>query len=421
MVYRFKSMIGLFVVPFVLVIPFFCIGINAYPGTLVGCLAYLLFMWDIILGLRPKWLERFCDLQNLYMVHGVTALMAVLTAALHVWMDDMGGLSGLFGNIAFYLSLVMTVLALIFLTSQLGRVLPFLKKPIEKIKSVANSLGFTRELNWLIHIMAPLVVVFVMLHVLLISWYTGYPPFMMIFVPYTVIFFVIYAYEGIYKKIATTKYEVEDVTVFDNGAYELTMRYQKGPKLDVKGGQFIFIHTKEAKLAEYHPFSVLRVNGDRLTLGIRIAGDYTERLAHITPGEEVKVKGVYGHFVKPKDTKPVVAIGGGIGITPCISLLESLGTNEEGLLIWGLRNQEDVMFMDQIEHLQKTHPNVKVAYHFDDESGFMDAKYLKEVTEGLNQPHYYICGPAKMTDAMVEALKTNSVPKEDIVTEGFIF
>lgn len=228
------------------------------------------------------------------------------------------------------------------------------------------------------------------------------------------------------EKIKTSQYVIDSVTAQPNHCYEVVMHYTGGRHLYVEGGQFVFIHTKEATLGEYHPFSVLGIenNGSILRLGIRIAGDYTKRLSQAHEGETIKIKGAYGHFVIRDPKKPVVAIGGGIGITPCINLLASLPKDATGVLIWSCKDHEDDgMFSDEVQRLQAEHPNIKVIYHYASERGFLNEASLKEYTQAypVDMTQFYLCGPMPMMDDVSQAIYALGVPKKHLEAEGFIF
>ena len=424
MVYRGKSLV-LAIIPIVLSLPFLAM---APFKVWIGLLAYCLFMWDSILGLRPKGIEKHIDLQNMYMMHGMIAIAAVGFGLLHKEISHLHGLAGDIGDIAMTIAIVGTGLALVLLTSQVGRVIPILKAPLCWIQRLCQRFFITREVNVWLHMLAPVIVVLLVLHVLFIPEYSQNSSFMMLFLGYFIVFVACYLYLGVYKKLATTTYQVKEVIQQGNGAYELVMTYEKGKKLcHLQGGQFIFIHTKESQFAEYHPFSVLAIDGNKaeeIHLGIRESGDYTKKLAHIKPEEKVKVRGVYGHFTKKHIKQEyVVAIGGGIGITPCMSLMQSVNEIQKGVLIWSVHDQNDVMFKEELQKLKATHPNIKVVIHSSREQGHLNKASLIEYIgkDRLLNSSIFICGPDAMTDAILKNLHDLHVNNKNIISEGFIF
>lgn len=174
------------------------------------------------------------DLQNLYLAHGVTALLAVLFATLHVNDSQVGGFAKTIGDMAWYLSISITALALVYLTSQVEQFLPILKKPIDIVKQISQRFFFTREINVWIHLLAPLIVIFIFIHVLCIDSYRSDTTFMIIFTLYFAVFVVLYLYYGIYKEVHVSRYRVQKVTPLNKQTYELSLQYCGGAKLRYK-------------------------------------------------------------------------------------------------------------------------------------------------------------------------------------------
>lgn len=426
-VYQLKSLWLIFT-PILLSLPFLAMGMDI--NIWIGILAYCLFMWDSILGLRPKWIEKIIDLSNVYFTHGIIAIGAVILAFIHKETSHLHGFAGTIGDMAMTGSIIITVLALLFLTSQIGRILPVLNKPIQWFQNLMHHFFITRELNLWIHILAPIIVMLIVIHVLLIPEWAQNTLFMILFLGYFSIFVILYAYYGIYKKINTTRYVIRQIQLLDDHSYEIVLTYKKGPKLNIKGGQFVFIHSKGALFNEYHPFSVLEVKGDKakeIHLGIRVNGDYTKQLQHLSVGSTVKVRGYYGHFTKQNAKHPnsIVAIGGGIGITPCISLMQSLSSNTHGLLIWSVHSENDVVFINQLEQLKETHPHIMIIIHNSKKYGHLDRfklnQYLSKANLTMMDTSFFVCGPDSMTKSMIHLLKDEGIANKDITTEGFIF
>ena len=77
----------LIIFPIIMLIPLYILG-KMKSKYLFGELAYCLFIFDTVLGLRPEWVERRIELKTLYMVHGIAAIFAVILAVLHDMMRD---------------------------------------------------------------------------------------------------------------------------------------------------------------------------------------------------------------------------------------------------------------------------------------------------------------------------------------------
>lgn len=421
-----KSTLIFFIIfPIIMLVPLYISG-KMEIKYLFGELAYCLFIFDTILGLRPEWIEKKIEFKKIYMMHGIIAIFAVCFAILHDLVSHLHGIAGLFGDVAFYGSIAITVLALIFLSSQILSIIPGANKIVDIIRKIAAKFKIDRELNLLFHTLAPLIVVFIFLHVCFVSEFIQNSDFMFFFAGYFIIFAVLYIYYGIYKKIVVSKYKMKSLDMLNDNTYKLVLEYNKGKKVTVKSGQFVFIHAPFSKLDEYHPFSVVESIGDgeTITLGIKDSGDFTKRLENIEPGTTIKIKGAYGHFVAPNNDDPILLIAGGIGVTACLGLLENLPADKKAYLVWSIHSDKDFVFKDEIKQLSATHPNLKIIIHDSLKEGHLNAKSLVEnVPELQNNERIdcFVCGPKPMMDSMEKALIRQNVPKKYILTEGFVF
>ncbi len=151
-------------------------------------------------------------------------------------------------------------------------------------------------------------------------------------------------------------------------------------------------------------------------------------------GDTLMLKAPSGHFyIDPDPATPVVLIGGGIGITPMMSMLRwCLATQPRRTvhLFYGLRNQREHAFKLQLEQLAAQHPllHLNVVYSRPDPSDKIgqDYQHLGHVNVDLLRqqlPHgrhqFYICGPAAMMESLVPALAQWGVPVPDIHFEAF--
>lgn len=154
----------------------------------------------------------------------------------------------------------------------------------------------------------------------------------------------------------------------------------------------------------------------------------------IQKGDVLKVKAPSGHFfIDPDPYVPAVFIGGGIGITPMMSMLRwCLAEQPERTvhLYYGLRNSAEHAFKQQLEQLAQLHPkfHLTVVYSRPDPNdkpgrdfqhiGHVDIDLLRRtLPHGRHQ--FYVCGPASMMETLVPAIADWGVPHQDIHFEAF--
>ena len=81
----------------------------------------------------------------------------------------------------------------------------------------------------------------------------------------------------------------------------------------------------------------------------------------LVEGDIVDAKAPSGHFHLKQRELPTVLIGGGIGITPVLSMLNTLCEQEHKGEVWfflGVRNSAEHFFKDHLETLDRAHENL---------------------------------------------------------------
>ena len=154
---------------------------------------------------------------------------------------------------------------------------------------------------------------------------------------------------------------------------------------------------------------------------------------HVSVGSILQVRAPSGHFHIDRSDDPLVLIGGGIGITPMLSMLNWCLANQPGREVWlfyGVRNGREGMMKSHLEALALAHTNFHlrvcfsapqpddVAGHDYHHQGRIDINLLR--TQLPDKPyHFYICGPTPMLESLVPALEDWEVPDTHIHFEAF--
>lgn len=134
-------------------------------------------------------------------------------------------------------------------------------------------------------------------------------------------------------------------------------------------------------------------------------------------GDEVTTSGPQGVFYYEglRDAKNVVAVAGGSGITPILSMAYAIMAGDEDFnltVLYGSRTEKDVLFKKEFEEISKRTDKVKVVYVLSDEekegceSGFITAELIKKYA-GSEQYSIFASGPQSMytfLDGEVEKL-----------------
>ena len=155
---------------------------------------------------------------------------------------------------------------------------------------------------------------------------------------------------------------------------------------------------------------------------------------HVQVGDVLRVKAPAGHFfIDPNPDVPVVLIGGGIGITPMMSMLRWCVQHQPQRpvhLFYGLRSSQEHAFKRVLEDLAASAPALRlhIVYSRPGAEDLLgrDYQHLGHVDVDLLRrtlPHgrhqFYVCGPAAMMQTLVPALADWGVAAADIHCEAF--
>lgn len=154
----------------------------------------------------------------------------------------------------------------------------------------------------------------------------------------------------------------------------------------------------------------------------------------VTVGSRLEIEAPQGSFfLDPTDELPVVLIGGGIGVTPILSMAAALVHRHDRRRIYaftGFRNSAEHPFKTRFEELAASTSNLTldVTYSQPRESDRPEADYshwghvsvdrLRQVLPS-NNFRYYLCGPPGMMESLVPALLEWGVPPQHINYEAF--
>ena len=155
-------------------------------------------------------------------------------------------------------------------------------------------------------------------------------------------------------------------------------------------------------------------------------------------GDTVEVMVPHGSFTTEfaaDKRRHLVGIAGGSGITPVMSLIKTLLSEEPQsrfTLLYGNRDSSSVIFLEALAALKDKHLGRLEIYHFLDAeeqdidlfNGMLNRERLEEaiaclVPDAVEVEGWFICGPGPMMDAAEGVLLDQDISKERIHIERF--
>ncbi len=164
--------------------------------------------------------------------------------------------------------------------------------------------------------------------------------------------------------------------------------------IDIEPGQFVFVWIPG--LGE-KPFSVL--DDDPLTLAVRKAGLFTNRISTLGKGDQVYFRGPYGRPAIPPDGAQIVLVSGGCGLAALYPIARRCKKTKAFI---GAVDKEHLFYIDQL----KQYADVYTATDDGSAGRHGVVTDLLQIELERRPPAsptiFYNCGPKPMIDAAVQ-------------------
>ena len=168
-----------------------------------------------------------------------------------------------------------------------------------------------------------------------------------------------------------------------------------------KAGSYINVRTMLAGSVARRTYSLSSSPKEALEAALEMASDmgFTDPGGHIT-------------YSRIRDCKRVVALAGGSGITPFMSMAKAIeegSENFELILLYGARTEADLVFKADFDAIAKATSKVKPVYVLSEEEkagyehGFITAELVKKYA-GTEPYSIYVVGPGAMCDFLDKEL-----------------
>lgn len=237
---------------------------------------------------------------------------------------------------------------------------------------------------------------------------------------------------------------VKEIIHETRDAISIAFHQPAGEKVIYKSGQFltliISIDGKEVRRA-YSLCSSPFIDDDLVVTVKRVDNGLISNWLsdHAKAGDSIKILAPTGHFTtefSKEGKRHIIMFAGGSGITPMMSIIRSLLTQEpESIvsLIYCNRDNDSIIFKDKLEKWQTEYEGRLHVIHILDNapmnwqglSGLLNHEMLVKLFEripdwGMEKSTYLMCGPEGMMKNVDTLLEQQNIPKEKIFKESFV-
>ncbi len=207
-----------------------------------------------------------------------------------------------------------------------------------------------------------------------------------------------------------------------------------------KPGQYLTVRVPDGKgsttLRNYSLSSAPRPGHFRISVKAEQDGLVSNYLHGLQPGSEIEVGPPCGEFfldLTEHHERPLVLLSAGVGITPVLSILESVLEEQperEVVFIHGAINGRTHAFRDRLNELARNHAKLKSHVRYSeptaedkeaqrhDSEGFIDAELIESLVP-RKDCDYYFCGPKPFMAAIYRQLLAWGIPGGQVHFEFF--
>ena len=236
--------------------------------------------------------------------------------------------------------------------------------------------------------------------------------------------------------IVTLQTIVEEIEPLTHDIKRLVLKIvEPGQRMLFTAGQYADIGIPGSDERRAYSMANTPLTNDHLEFMIKIfpGGRFSSLLeGGISIGQELEVKGPYGVFMlREKSNSDIICIGGGSGMAPLWSLLNSMaerGIERKATYYYGARTPKDLFYLDRLQQLEERLPGFRFVPalsmataedEWDGETGLITEVLDRNLEAGQTQMQAYLCGPPPMIDAAIPVLVRKGISEDRIFFDKF--
>lgn len=163
-------------------------------------------------------------------------------------------------------------------------------------------------------------------------------------------------------------------------------------------------------------------------------GKVSSRLFSLNVSDQIAVSGPFGDFAVQNQGRPIVLIGGGVGMAPLRAIIHQQlreNTGQDISFYYGARSLTDLFYKEEFDQLVQEHTNFEWTVALSEpatsdqwlgETGFIHEVVQHQFIESnpiAEECDYYLCGPPLMLKAVINMLQKNGIDETRIYSDNF--
>ena len=211
-----------------------------------------------------------------------------------------------------------------------------------------------------------------------------------------------------------------------------TFRLERPPGFDFVPGQYLTVVVPVEGRLVSRCYSICSAPDEHrhLEISVRRQGLVSAALHEsMRSGGAIAARKPAGKFVYPADSRrPIVLLGGGVGITPLLGMLRHAAASDPGrevTLLLSVRSGAQIPFKAELEELGRR-PGLRVVVTATRggavppvRSGRLDLEFVKREVRDPTGCVFCMCGPGEMIDGFKTSLPAMGVPPDQVRAEAF--
>jgi len=233
------------------------------------------------------------------------------------------------------------------------------------------------------------------------------------------------------------EFETEVLEIIERTHNVKSFRFRIEKVVDFKPGQFFFVTIKidGVEKTKHFSFSNSPTEKGYVEFTKRITdSEFSQALERLKVGEWARLKMPYGSFTFGGEYEKIAFLSGGIGITPIRSICKFATDSKlptDMVLLYGNDREEDIIFRQDLDNMDSVNKNLRIVYTLTSSdmdrktwkgrTGYIDDTMIKEEIPDYTERVFYICGPPRMVESLIDILKNRlNIEENRIKRENFV-